>query len=70
MYNVDNRGGKMMKETISKDPGVKKLSEIEEEKIEWLVPEYIPRGSISVITQLGENPWACPWDETIILSAR
>lgn len=38
-----------MKETISKDPGVKKLSEIEEEKIEWLVPEYIPRGSISVI---------------------
>lgn len=50
MYNVDNRGGKMMKETISKDPGVKKLSEIEEEKIEWLVPEYIPRGSISVIT--------------------
>lgn len=38
-----------MKETFSKDPGVKKLSEIEEEKIEWLVPEYIPRGSISVI---------------------
>lgn len=38
-----------MKETISKDPGVKKLSEIEEKKIEWLVPEYIPRGSISVI---------------------
>lgn len=38
-----------MKETISKNLGVKKLSEIEEKKIEWLVPEYIPRGSISVI---------------------
>lgn len=30
-----------MKETISKDLGVKKLSEIEDKKIEWLVPEYI-----------------------------
>ena len=38
-----------MKETINKDLGVKKLSEIEEKKIEWLVPKYIPRGSISVI---------------------
>lgn len=45
-----NIGGKMMEETISKDLGVKKLSEIEENKIEWLVPGYIPRGSISVIT--------------------
>lgn len=39
----------MMEETISKDLGVKKLSEIEEKKLEWLVPGYIPRGSISVI---------------------
>ena len=39
----------MMEETISKDLGVKKLSEIEEKKIEWLIPGYIPRGSISVI---------------------
>lgn len=38
-----------MEETINKDLGVKKLSEIEEKKIEWLVPGYIPRGSISVI---------------------
>lgn len=38
-----------MEETISKDLGVKKLSEIEEKKLEWLVPGYIPRGSISVI---------------------
>lgn len=39
-----------MKETISKDLGVKKLSGIEEKEIDWLVPGYIPRGQISILT--------------------
>lgn len=40
----------MMEETISKDLGVKKLSEIEEKKIEWLIPGYIPQRQISILT--------------------
>ena len=38
-----------MKETANKKLGVTKLSKIEEKEIEWLIPGYIPRGSINVI---------------------
>lgn len=44
-----------MKETISKDLGITKLSAIEGKEMEWLVPGYIPRGQISVIS--GEDDY-------------